>query len=142
MALTENKIKYIIFVISLPFILIPHFLYYKIIWVQYLYFIGVPIISAKYGYDKYKNLKKIDILDFLSYSVLIVTIVISLINLAFIEIFVWQISLGTLGIFIGLLTKEEISKNKFAKYWNRFTYLGSFLYVIIFKSQLLGLKII
>lgn len=120
---------------------LPAVLYY--LWpgqiMQYLYLIGVPIITAKLELSKFEHTKKIDVSDVIIYMLLIAVVILSIRDLHFTEIFVWQIALGVLGICI-VASKEDgkIEENKFLKYWSLITYMGTIVFFLWLRGNLLN----
>lgn len=129
--MSEKKLKYILFPIAFLLVLIPHYLYYHFHWIKYVYLICFPFYTIKLEIDKFKFSKKINSIDFLTFSILIVTTILSFINLSFIDIFVWQITLGTFGLMIGLFSDKELKNNQFVKYWSRISFIGVFLFFVL-----------
>jgi hypothetical protein len=137
MKTTDNKIKLIIFPFVLLLILIPHYLYYQYDWVKYIYLIGVPLISIKQEFDKYKIQKSISFIDVATYLILSITIALCYMDDTFTQIFVWQISLAVLGILIGLLFDIELYRNKYLRLWSRLMFFGVFIYFVSMNIDLI-----
>jgi|TARA_B110000967_G_C18875413_1_gene557966 hypothetical protein len=93
----------------------------------------------KHELDKYKIRKKVTLIDLTTCFVLTGTVVFCLIDYLFIEIFVWQITLGVIGIFIGLINDTELNENKFLRLWiwTPFTFFAAFLYFTTVNFKLL-----
>lgn len=130
MKASDKKIKLAIIPLVLLMVLFPHYLYYQYDLVKYFYLIGVPLIMLKQEIGKYKIKKAISITDLTSYFIQILTISLCFLNNIFIEIFVWQISLGVIGIMVGLFYDVELYENKYLRIWSRVTFFGVFLYFI------------
>lgn len=104
MKLTQLNLAKVLFVtMTLGITLIPHFLFYKYLAVKYLYLLLVPIFFVKIELNRFKVQKRIFPIDWLVYSFMTFTLFLSVINLSFIEIYVWQITIGVLGVLFDLI---------------------------------------
>jgi hypothetical protein len=138
--LSDKKIK---FIVIIPIIIIvtltPLFIFYK--WqnliIKYLFLFGIPIWAFKIEIDRSRIKRKIIFVDFLTYFIYIITVIISIINIKFVEIFVWQISLGFFGIIFGLFFDLDLQKNKFVNRWNRFAFVSVFFFFLLKNLHLL-----
>jgi hypothetical protein len=138
--LSDKKIK---FIVIIPIIIIvtltPLFIFYK--WqnliIKYLFLFGIPIWAFKIEIDRSRIKRKIIFVDFLTYFIYIITVIISIINIKFVEIFVWQISLGFFGIIFGLFFDLDLQKNKFVNRWNRIAFVSVFFFFLLKNLHLL-----
>lgn len=128
---SHKKIKLAIFPLLLFMVLFPHYLYYQYDWVKYIYLVAVPIITIKQEVEKYKFKKVFSNIDLTSYFIQSITLTLCFMDNIFIEIFVWQISLGVIGIFVGLFYDVDLYENKYLRIWSRFTFFAVFIYFML-----------
>ncbi len=87
--------------------------------------------------ERFKRFKKIKLIDFIAYSIVLSTLILSYFNISFVGIFVWQLTFGTIGVLLELMIYNENLGNNFFKSFSRFTFIAVFLYFLISKFQFL-----